>query len=498
MRISIFYLLAAMLALTSCIGAADFEDVKMNIDTSLPVGEISYQTQELLDLLGNQDIAFDENGVAILEKTIDVEFLTQSDLDEAFSFNDQDVNMRIAIPARFIGMQFDISQQFEYVVKYNEGARIDNAVLNRGTASFDGSSSGKDLECTVAQITKDGKPLILRSGESVDLAGYKIELAEDQKLHMHLLGKIVVTGDLDSKFKLEGLLIDHANGFFGNKVVAERTTSLNIAGLSSDFLENIESFYITNPKLVINVNSDIDMPIMATMKSLVIDGKALQLKDGLNFNKHLITNSQKVITLTNDSFEGDKVLSDALSGQFSSIEIVSSVLINPTPEQLGEQIELSTANSFSRNSRVSGKATTIIPIEGHFKNIKFKESFEMDVKDDLDDIDFSSLSYMFIADNTLPLDIDLSLSIEDKNGNIVPLGDGVISIKAQTTDYQPSSPQVLDREEAEDLIASKKLYINLTASSTGVENGEMVKISQDQLLDLNLIFGINGDINLTE
>lgn len=507
-----------LMALSGCMKSSDFEDLKLNINTSMPLGSMSFDDQSLMELASVDNLKYDQNDVAYIGDNISLDVIQQSDLKKIFSISTQTIKLKKDLSDKIEGIVLPDTPiplpeglDTEYKLELEDGVVVKDITLANGVVSLqsnDDAAYYEGMVCTIDEITRNGVPIKFKIGENKNIAGYKIT-PNDNKITVKISGTVVNTTTVDCQIVIDQMEVKSALGFFGNKEINKIKTELKIDDSTKDFFNYIEDFYIANPQITLNVESDINVPTLVIISQISIDGTKLNLKTGLDSDRFLIDSKKEYIKISNANFVNNNELSNAITSSLSSVLIELTTILNPTNEQIGSDIVISKINSFNSDSKITGELDVAIPINGYFKNITFNDKFDMNLGDDIKEYEYRNISYAITSKNTFPLDIILKLYTENSNGELMPLGDDFTTIPSALNNVNPKNGSVtpgiindsnakiitLNERDSKRFMSAEKIVFEIKASSTNVNQKEIINFYKGLALNFNMILGVDGTIN---
>lgn len=288
---------------------------------------------------------------------------------------------------------------------------------------------------------------------TLDISGYYLDLTGSSGSSFNLLqSKLLVVSDptgptvtissahqfkVDAEFK--DIKIDYARGYFGNKENSD-TTSTNL-----DFLSMISSGTLDIPSP--SIQFIIENGLKASAKAV--------------FTKVSNTNYQGNTVNLNSSLIGSPVYIDPATGSWASLvrstETVSFNSLNSnieayienlgTTHEIGYKIELNPWgntsggwNEIFPDSRLKVKIKAQMSLSLGADALTLKDTFDLDVSQDLEKSHIESGVFVLNASNTFPLSSAVKLYLLDENGNVLHEVIG-------TSDILSSLEGALDSEE---------------------------------------------------
>lgn len=506
---STFFLL---LLLCSCLKSSDFEDLKIAVNTSLPLGSLIMDDKRLFESISDRSLSYADDNVAQVVTNQELSIADADDIADIFSIENQYIAIDGEISDSEIVEEISITipdgMSVDYELILDEDVVLEEVVFSRGEATLVGDSSEgyEGIVCRVEHIHRDGAALVVAFGESVDLTGYSMTPV-DGAIEVIIEGEVVGHSSLDLSFNLQDMDSEYASGYFGTKELSSTQKSVNFEDDIAAISDNVTDFRLANPSVRMVVKSDVDIPLLAIVEEFTIDGTPLELSKGFTLDRFLITEQDSVITINNSNFVDSTALSNVIGIGSSLLEVRIVTIINPTPEQMLSDIELTRENSYRSSDRVAGDIEFICPIYGYFEGLNFNEKISMSLGSDITDQDYESISYAILATNDLPFDISLSLSsmtdgesmllgvtsIPSAQNNVDPQ---VESIAAGVIDEDSYTVVSLGECESNSFIRADSLIFEIRATSMGIEQQQSVKLYRDVQLDIDMVIGLEGALQL--
>ncbi len=513
-----------------------YSDVKIPIDTSIPLGYTELNDDMFLDQV--PDSLLTDDAVVTISQSSDLELLPQGAMDKILVIADQSLDFDVITPMPSTRSSISGYTSFTSVpvvvapknvnIALGSGVSLSQAKLSSGVFSVSavGLSAGisvDDVVVTVPEIVDlSGSPLVVYFNKPLDITGYTLSPAANGDITLNLDGVLAVESSLlpgfigtdfifDAKFSMTNIGIESAEGFFGRQELDPIVEILDVDKAALDFFDTIKEFYLSSPSLSTNVKTNIGIPILVVFNSIKVNGEMVELKKNTyGVDRILVTkDKESVFNIDNSSFV-DRTLSDLITKDLSSIEISLSTIINPVQAELyNNDIIISKENVFSSTTgKANGLLKFNLPIMGRFKGLTYDQSFDLDLgleQDQKDAID--ELALAVLAENYFPFDITLDLYTEDKVGNATLLLENFINIPSSLNNVDPkigvAEPGVIDESnytinsiignDIKELFDASKLLFKINANSKGIDQKEIISLYKGSRLKLSITAGIKGE-----
>lgn len=507
--------------LHSCKINDDFSDLKTEIETSLPFGyfqltddEIFSQTDDqmtvgadgILNFNNSQSIVFldDHNAKEIVDVTFD---------DVSEDFND------LVAAASFTGGNIPDGVFFtDYNISLGGGGSLDRIVYESGRVTFKYDNDLRNVYCTVKEITKNGKSLVISAGETVDLSDGWVVAPENGKEMCFVYGGSFTptAGDVMLNITFEAMVLKEVDGYFGNKYLSRVVQDVEIESSTTDFFDTIDELYLSDPVVEFDINNSCKIPVGAVIAEMQfydgVNTKSVDIKSGFNTSAFYISEGESTIKITNRSTLSGSGLSDVFNKNIKSVKVTLDVILNPTDAQLSAETDIvpvNIKNSYNISMSAGGDMKLILPIKGYFSNLRYEENTDLSL-DDLGDIDFKDIKFLLTGSNGIPVDINVDLYGVYPNGSSVKLTSESIKLKSSPVNVKPSDPAfreyVIDESNYQ-LINIEPKYINslndfenlrfeVLASTDGVDSKKIISIYSGVQSKININLGVKGTVNL--
>jgi len=524
MRKIIPFAIASLTMLSACNN--DTNNLQMQVNTTLPLGTMTVSTEKLLSLANIEDqIKPNEQNVVQFTLSDQNQLLDNTNFDDILDLPNQQFTISVApagipnIPGlpTFIPIPQPITKNVQFTGLTNEN--ITKLVLQKGMLSIQtiGTADFSRLKITIPQIKKNNVPITLTSGTNIILDDtYTIE-PSNNSIDITISGEIPSNvSSIDLNILLDIDNIQSAQGFFGRKETPELKTSLSIdQGEFDKFLANTDFIYFANPQINVTVKNSFNVPIMAKLAEIAINGIPIQFKAGLGSDRFLINNEgNSNLTINNIQTLNGKGLSEAITKNFNSIALTIETIINPTANDLLDPNYIApTINEINNTDIAIVNYDIEIPFHVTIKNLTITDKTDIDLSSLLpSEHKYNEITFAISGTNSLPLDLTINAYIthnDQPDGIKIHLFDSSFKI-GSTPDKL--NPFVIDRtlpiikkvnaETISQLLKAKALYFELISSTSGVKgavdlnNVDPVKLYIDSELKLNITLGADANISL--
>ena len=543
-------LLSTIILLNSCIKSEDYEDLSIDINTSLPLGDFTINEDKLFELasVGEGGFTYVNDVITFQGNSGNISFIDSNDLKNVLKI-ESNINFSkstaITIPhvpaLEVTTVTLDVAESNnELDLVLSNGVKIDEALLSNGVLTvFVQPVNGVDfsnLIFTIDNFSYDGVPLqtATNSGNKpteISLRDYKLAPSNGgREVSIKYQGSITVDMTqvdptiteipLDISVKMVDLAVREAKGFFGRQEFAQISQNVDLGdNSSSDFFEYIDEFSIADPSISMDIKTNINIPILVRIDNIyaiskvdgIVSKKELLLKDEFNKNRFIIDAANDEILINNSIFDGNNLLSSVITKDLTGLEVNITPIVNPTVEQDGIPNQSDVVNEFNIEDNVSGDLVYSIPLSGYFKNINITDTLTMDISSS--EYDINEVSFAILAENTFPLDISLSLYTLDKNGEAIALSDDEIMIPSVVKNVNPATETVmpgvvdqqnvkiitLDQKASNRFVEAEDILFKISASSMNPENlatMPTIKFYRNSFLKMKMVLGVKGEIEL--
>ena len=513
MRIKSLWLLVGAAALGSCMDMDKTDDLKLPVNTSLPLGNYYLDDQELFEQTALKNtLVVDDEGVFSIQESTESRLMDPSKVEDLFALENQHIDHRLSgLPAG--GDIPDVEMNFDLSV--SEGQRIDRLVLRGGTIAMQEDAALAGVRCTVRELTlPDGGPVVLEPGRTVSLDGAVMEPFHSGTVANGLT--FVYSGhytgssaDAEVRIDLENMEFEEITGYVGRKELDETRIYLDASSEAAEFFEQIDEIYLADPYVEFRIGNDLEVPVAVILRSLQVNGREIVLRDGFGKNRFLIEPGENTVRLDNGNTESGTGISDAIGRDFSRVEFIVETIVNPTKEDLMDEGYVpSTVNIFRYDSELINRTLFVLPLDGCLKGFALESDFDFNL--DMNDYVLNQVQLAVTGENGFPLDLSLQLISVDKYTheetvlNEVPVEIGPANdVKPDEAGFEPYRMDAsnfrlitLDKEQSDAFADAEKICFKLKASTRNAAEKENVKIYAGSYLDLRLTIGINGEIEL--
>ncbi len=504
-----------ILVLVSCNVGDDFKDLKVDLNTSLPLGKLEFSEASLFELsdVDTTLIRYDSDGCMVLNDSIEANIISDSQIDEFLSINFPDASIDIPIPGGVSG-SFPVPENDNYFELTTDGGEtLEEVVLNNGYINFSYDASLRDVTCTIKEITDvNGNALVVRSGERIDLTrGYTIKPLDGNKLTFVYSGTAYANGG--SKLTTDVTFIDteifSVKGYLGRKEISSTSSSLQIDEGTNSFLNNIGEVYISDPYIGIDIDNNFNIPICVIIENITSNGVQIPLKEGFNTTRFLVDKGENSIVLNNDCTQSGNGISAVINNDFNDITISFKTIINPTDADLMAPAGTAPSgidNYYDRDCKVKTLIRFGMPLKGYFNDINYTDNYDVEL--DLKSVNLTKAQMAITGTNTFPLDLSFDLYSIDRTGREVRMTNKSIVIPS-TPDNEPMdkvTPTVLgkdnyilvdiDTDILNNLKDTETIRFKMNASSLDADNRRIIKIYKGSQIKLNLLLGAEGSVDI--
>ncbi len=513
MRRYILLFLTIPALLFSCDVSDDFENLTLGINTSMSLGTIKFSEASLFELsdIDTSVIRYDDEGVMVLCDSVEAYLISEKNVDDILTVNIPSEKAPIVPGSPSSTGDYTVSTTVEYRIHTPGSERLTEVVLRSGTVSFSAADALRDVTCTVPQITDvDGRPLAIRSGQSVNLAdGYVIKPLPGNILKLQYAGTVHSSATSEAQLDFSGLEVFSARGYFGRKEVSTTVADVKIDEGTGSFISNVDDLYLVDPKIEIVLENNFRLPVGVIIENLMYNGRRIPLKEGYGVTRYMVGEGRTVITVGNESTESGDGISRIINKNLDEVSLSIKAVINPTDDDMmapAGTIAQDVDNYYDRDCRVSTVIRFGMPLWGVFDNISYVDSYDVDFA--VTDMTFQNAVLAVAGTNTFPLSLSLDLYSVDDDDNEKRLTRESITIPS-TEDNEPydrMTPMVLgqdnylltdlDAETINRMEDVSKIKLRIGASSLDADKRRNIKIYKGSALDLRLTIGVEGNIDL--
>lgn len=534
------------LSLSSCIGdiSNKTKDLNVNSNISLPLGSVNISDSTLLQSIGAENgIKIDDSGILTYQTSKNIELSDNNIITKVLDLPTQNLNFNEILPelsGLASGTVIPVSKLapdgLNIKLKINSSNRLDTVIFTQGyiDLAIDNPNNYdySNLIFTLENITRNEQPISLTNGQRIEFndgATYVLSPSQGNMLDIQITGDIPYSYSLDGIINLDVLEITKIVGYFGRHELDPKNFDVEISGELDNFMKNIEDIYLSNPSISLSIDNSIDAPYILKLNTLEA---SLQNPDGSIETKQLIFRSNagaifineiglSVLEIDNNSFvDGQENLSDVISHKgFSGINLTSSIILNPTKEDLqdlgSEPLPSDqTTNRISLDQSSNAELLINIPLEGIFKGLNMSYDFDLDLSSiDKNYINMNEFAMGLWGTNNLPM--DLSIIAQTREGDIesgmaTDLFDQPIIIPG-SNGLLPSDPlfrageikaddlkiATMPSDKAQKILKAKKLFFKIKGSSFDSDKNNIVRICSPSDLELKIVMGANADIEIS-
>jgi len=329
--------------------------------------------------------------------------------------------------------------------------------------------------------------------DPVDLSSIEIVPDENDNIFIEYTAtnEQGVTVPLNNVFiRFDEVKLSYAQGFLGTNTYDGPLDSIDIDFFDAWIAGDV---FFENPKITYVLENSFGIPtrsIVNRFDVITVEGNALPLEselieNGIDFPYPSL---DEVGEVKSESFlftKDNSNIEDILSSK--PVQVIYDVDALTHPDGDRSIRGFITDSSFYRV-----KVLVDLPLQGSASDFVATDTVEVEL-DDFESLD--SVELKLVAENTLPLAIDIQILFRDENGNTTemltdndlrlieaaPVDDeGMVTGSTDKTSFVP-----LDGPRLEALLAAKDLVLIATFSTTG--NGDQpVLITNDQRLDIGI------------
>ncbi len=495
-------MLGSLLLLLS--GCKKFEDIRV-------VEDIAYDAEFAIPLINSrislQDILDNEDDIAILEIDEDGNMI----LNYEAEFKNNTANELLGEIPSFPLILVDTNMTVP--IQVFDNLEVTSISLNSGTLSFDlqsGLAENINVTIMIPQLTKNGFPFstnidlvyqgslpVTASIGQLSVEGYMLDLSTNS-LQVNYEA-ITNSGDHVVLDLVTGIAdnwsYDLVQGIWAQQTFLISDDSIEI-DLYGSWLEGDISF--EDPRIAIQIENSFGFPVGVRLKNVVAITSA---------------GNEVSLTTTTDNFEVNyptfNELGEAKTTTFYFDKNNSNIkdIINMRPTKLYYEIEgimnpndTNDPGFVTDQSNLTSLLTMELPIYGTASDFTVQTSSEIDLQN-IENI--SDAEFKIITDNGMPLDIDLQLYFQDKNGNIIDslfneeqalLGAAAIDIHGNTTNSTEMTTYI-DVPKERMLMIQSASNVLINASFSTSNNGAtpvIINSSQDVAVRMGAKIGLEN------
>ena len=321
---------------------------------------------------------------------------------------------------------------FSVPIKLQNNIKLKKATLTDGTVFFTYKSyhtQDVTVEITIPELKKDGKSWSITRYVNYTgnvpvtdfifpqfLGGWKLDLPGDS---LHIRYKAIKEDgkrDTLSEFAMlvQNLKFSYVEGYFGYEEfpVKRDTIELNI-------YKNLlgGELYFDDPRVRISLINSFGFPLRAKVNIAKFRGKNGQLYDlespfvtnGFDFNYPKLNEVGKTVTTVFDFDKNNSNIEEIINSSPIYLDYQIDAVANPDsdPNNIGFMTD---SSKFIVNVSVD------LPVKGRAKDFKIEDEFEVNFGK-LDG--FKEAQFKLVAENTLPVDMELQMYFVDANGTVM-------------------------------------------------------------------------------
>lgn len=515
-----------VLLLTGCVEKGMFENIHVRPNVSLPLGSITASDSSLFELAGLQDkMEVGSDGVLTF---VDSSTLTLSSAeseitpvalpDQQFAFSLDLASL--AETGRWIELPAgQLSESFQ-LAGLDSGVSVDTISFRSGIfrVSVEGMEGydPSELQVIVPNLLKNDQPVTLHAGESLMLGpDYLLVPETGNRITVTFEGRVPQMATLAGTLEMEPGEIDYLAGFFGHKEISRVTRTIQANELA-DFTRSAVYVRFDQAEVEFELNNEYNVPMMLVIESLQVDGRQIELKPGRGGRSiHVAPKGVTRVVVGNDATLSGDGLTQALTKNFSELEVTVSTWLNPSAEDLQDPAYVAPEhNSMAFDDTLGGAFVVRLPLNGVLDQIQFDQELEVDLGElDKQAVDYNNMSLVLLGKNRMPLKLSIEVSVREPGSDVsVPLFDEPVEFPASENNLPPDDPQFqpgvvdeqnqivrsLSAEKIDLLFRSEKLYLKLSASTIDAEARKAVKIYSPADFEFRIVAGAEFDYTVNE
>ena len=303
------------------------------------------------------------------------------------------------------------------------------------------------LKFTFNEITKNSNKLVdslvYKPGEDfmeIDLTGYeadfsteKLSFSVDDLIIIPVSKEILSTDKIILGVELYDIGFESIEGYFGKLAIPEIKDTIKI-----DELKELKGkFGITDPSIKLTVKNGFGIPVELGMDNFAVIRKD-QTKLPLTVNTPLEIKCPAEL--------GDPDVTSILEINKNTISNIEKLVSSETKEiQIGGKLlvnkdsnPITTKNFIKNTSSISLDAEVTVPLTGYASGFTFSDTSDFSYSFD----GLKSLQMRLVYRNTLPIDIDATVTFLDKFDNPIKVGNKVLNLLSSSTDKLIKSPDL--------------------------------------------------------
>ncbi len=521
-------LIALVLSVVSC-GENLFGDIHLKIDASLPAGESVITDRDLLSFTEIEDLV-DVNSDDLLQLTISnspVEYEIPKEYIY-FNFPEYGFDFEFNIPVENGGTMVPLPQGLtkRYIAEFGEGKEVDTLIVEsteillkiENPNMYDFSK----FKCTIPQITKDGKEVVIVPNQPLIIDDTYIFDFSDQGdttwFDFNFSGEMPLVNQIKGSVSINDVETKYVSGYLGRYELTKNEVEIDITGKSyQNFISNSEYIRFRNPYIYVDITNSISIPVLVNINDFSIDGKTVELKNGLGGNQFIIDgNGSYTVLVSNTSTLSGNGLSDAITTDFTKAKIDYSIIANPNADEI-DNSSIDRYNSVYVTDKIEITGGAIFDFDFIIDGARYTKEINMLKVDENENIDHKELIIKMTGYNEFAVDFHIHPYITTDNtinGEKTYLADSPILFAASQSNEKPSSTSFspfyiteeeaiilsLDESKVDALLNSQKIFFDILYSTRGAENRDednYVKIFSPTEFLLDIVVGLESDINLT-
>ena len=411
-----------LLMLVFAFGCNEFDGINDPIDAKRELAiPLFYTTTTLPDLLdGFSEETFITMGP---DDLITLNYRGNVATKDAVEFFDFVQDVIIPMADSVIAAPYELSDALDITLM-----RLKSGLMGYSFAN----SYDEEVEVTldISQLTKNGVPfkktqLLNPAGTNGDkmegfvgLSGYQLT-AENDTVYIKYEAYLQSTGE---RVLLEGAvpgvaLLDvefaYAEGYWGQELLDLERDTIEI-----EFFENWVQgdVYFENPKIELRVDNSFGFPVrsvVSVLDILTVDDEVITLEstfidDGIDFEYPALDEVGEVKTTIFDFTKDNSNIVEVMSS--SPVSVDYDVDAESNPDMLPEIGFITDSSYFKVQLAVD------LPFRGRVNNFQARDVFDVDF-DNYDNVEY--IEFKMVAENNIPLGIDIQLYFADQDENII-------------------------------------------------------------------------------
>jgi len=499
-----FVLFTSLFLIVSCNEFDDFDGpIETNRELAIP---LFHTTTSLVDLLdGFSEETFVTVGPDDLITLNYKGNVAERDADDFFSFLEL---VPIVLEDSVTSYEFALPGTLDVTYMKVKSGTLKFGFLNHLEEKV-------DVTWTIPQLTKNGE--VFRRQRTldsvgnafgaiwstelndfpVDLTDFELQGQDDSlkiiyEAYRESDGERIEFND-DPLIFIEDLKFAYVEGFWGSEVLDLERDTIEI-----EFFETWVDgdVFFENPSIEITVNNSFGFPVRSQvnlMDIILVNGETDSLEsvfitDGIDFAYPLLSEIGAVKTTVFDFDKTNSNIAEILAGGPVSVDYDVDAVSNP--DNLPELGFMTDSSFFQVQLEVQ------LPFRGHINNFAVEDQFNVNF-DSYDDV--KNIEFKLVAENEIPLGIDMQIYFADENLNILdslyttnenilaaaPVdGNGeVTGVSGETTVFT-----TIDALKFDKVRNAKKLLVEGTFFTTGADAGntQVVNLKADQNVNIRM------------